>query len=623
MKQAPGCDCAPTSARSRVFRVGGPIAGAGVRLGAAALLSLVGTASAQQFPEYRTFDGTNNNFQHPTWGSAGSRYLREASGAHYVDGIGAPPGASRPGARAISNAIAAQGDIEIPDTRGLSTCVYEFGQFLDHDIGLAKGGALEAFNISVPSGDTSFDPTSTGTQIIPFTRSAFDPTTGITSPRQQINTVSSYIDASQVYGSDPVRAAWLRSFSGGHLKVVQAEYGAMLPYNDGTLANDNPLGLPVTSLYAAGDARANEQPGLTTLHVAFLREHNWQADRLHSLHPTWGDEHLYQEARRIVGAELQVIVYKEFLPALLGRNLPAYTGYKSWVNPGISNSFATAAYRIGHSMVGPDIGLLDANFQEVGQIDLANGFFNPLAIPGAGGIQPIIRYFVTDTEQTIDCKIVDPLRNFLFGPPGAGGLDLAALNIQRGRDHGLGDYNTVRHDFGLAKVTSFSQITSKAALAQQLQSLYGSVNNIDPWVGMLAEDHVQGSSVGPTHMAAIIDQFVRLRDGDRFWYQNAGFTTSDIQMIENTKLSDVLFRTSGVAGLPSNAFFAAEPPAACYANCDNSVAAPILNANDFQCFLTRFAAGESWANCDGSSVAPLLNANDFQCFLNAFTAGCP
>ncbi len=61
----------------------------------------------------------------------------------------------------------------------------------------------------------------------------------------------------------------------------------------------------------------------------------------------------------------------------------------------------------------------------------------------------------------------------------------------------------------------------------------------------------------------------------------------------------------------------------CYANCDGSIGAPVLTANDFQCFLDRFAAAESYANCDGSTGTPSLTANDFQCFINAFAAGCP
>ena len=60
----------------------------------------------------------------------------------------------------------------------------------------------------------------------------------------------------------------------------------------------------------------------------------------------------------------------------------------------------------------------------------------------------------------------------------------------------------------------------------------------------------------------------------------------------------------------------------CYANCDNSTAAPILNVNDFGCFLNKFAAADPYANCDHSTAPPTLNVNDFQCFLNAFAAGC-
>jgi hypothetical protein len=61
----------------------------------------------------------------------------------------------------------------------------------------------------------------------------------------------------------------------------------------------------------------------------------------------------------------------------------------------------------------------------------------------------------------------------------------------------------------------------------------------------------------------------------------------------------------------------------CYANCDESTAAPTLNVADFTCFLQRFAAGEGYANCDESTVAPVLNVADFTCFLQRFAQGCP
>jgi hypothetical protein len=509
-------------------------------------------------PEFRSYDGAGNNRAHPEWGRAGTDYLRERSGARYADGKSAPAGADRPSARAISNAVSDQGDAVTQDARGLSTALYEFGQFLDHDIGLAAGAQAEAFHIGVPAGDQWFDPSATGSKLIFMFRSAFDPATGTTNARQQVNSVTSFVDGSQIYGVSAARAAWLREGAGGRLKVRQTEDGAMLPLNDGSQANDDPLGNPPTSLVVAGDVRANEQPGLTCLHTVFLREHNLQAARAAARHPEWDDERIFQEARRVVIAELQSITVNEFVPAMLGSPLPRYKGYRNTVNPGLSNVFATAAYRNGHSMVGPDIGVLDANFVEVDSLPLQDVFFNPGVIASVHGIDPFLRYFAADIQQETDTQIVDPLRNFLFGPPGSGGFDLGALNIQRGRDHGLPDYNAVRQDFGLRPVRNFSEITSNATLAASLASLYGSVNNIDAWVGMLAEDHVPGSSLGPTNIAVLRDQFMRLRDGDRFWYRNGGFDQRQVSEIEGTRLSDILMRNSGVVGLQRNVFFAAD-----------------------------------------------------------------
>ncbi len=570
-------------------------------------------------PEFRSYDGSGNNPAHPAWGAAGAQYLRERSGAHYADGLNAPAGANRPGAREISNALADQHAVPSADERGLSTAMYEFGQFLDHDIGLAKGGFTEAFDIPVPAGDPWFDPSNTGAARIFFDRSAFDPSTGASAPRQQINTITSFIDASHIYGADAQRAAWLRTFSGGRMKVIRAESGDYLPFNDGTQANDDPLGQPPTSLVVAGDVRANEQPGLTTLHTVFLREHNFHADRLRRENPRWDDERLYQEARRIVAAEMQAITYNEFLPALLGRPLPPYRGYRTDVNPGLSNSFAAATYRIGHSMVGFDIGVINRDFKEVDSIDLAAAFFNPSVIPSVGGILPFVRYFAVDTMQRVDTLIVDPLRNFLFGPPGAGGFDLAALNIQRGRDHGLADYNTLRADLGLPRVRSFAEITSNPDLAARLRSLYSTVDNIDPWIGALAEDHIPGASVGPTHAAAITDQFLRLRDGDRFWYENNQFPPEALDRLRRTSLSDILARTTGVKRLQRNVFFSADlaaAPAPCPADVNRD---GVRDFRDLVAFLRFYESGDLNADLNESGT---ITFADLVIFLSSFAEGC-
>ena len=224
------------------------------------------------------------------------------------------------------------------------------------------------------------------------------------------------------------------------------------------------------------------------------------------------------------------------------------------MNPGISNEFSTAAFRFGHSMLGDDVEFLDNNGLEVADaVELSQAFFNPPLVT-QNGIDPLVKYLSSDPASEIDTKVVDSVRDFLFGPPGSGGLDLASLNIQRGRDNGLADYNTTRAAYGLPRVTSFSQITSDVLLQAKLQQLYGSVDNIDLWVGALAEDHVRGASVGPTMRAIISDQFQRLRDGDRLWYQNV-FSGTMLRQIQNTTLADIIRRDTSLTNIQSNVFF--------------------------------------------------------------------
>ena len=117
--------------------------------------------------------------------------------------------------------------------------------------------------IIVPKNDPEFDPKGTGTQTLPFNRSVTDPTTGTgkDNPLNQPTVVTSFIDGSQVYGSDPARAAALRTFSGGHLAVSANN---LLPFNTGGLTNANDAHvLPDNQLFLAGDIRANENIELT------------------------------------------------------------------------------------------------------------------------------------------------------------------------------------------------------------------------------------------------------------------------------------------------------------------------------------------------------------------------
>lgn len=490
---------------------------------------------------WQSIDGTGNNLAHPLWGSAGSDFLRVAP-AEYADGISTPAGPDRPNARLVSNTLAAQDDATPTNDRQMSAFIYAWGQFIDHDLDLTMSASpAEAFNIAIPTGDAQFDPLNTGTQAIPLNRSNFDPATGTSSanPRQQVNSITAWIDGSMVYGSDADTAASLRTLTGGRLKTSD---GNLLP----TDADGN---------FLAGDIRVNENPELTSLQTLFVREHNRLADQIASKNPGLSDEEIFQRARRVVIGEIQSITVNEFLPALLGSAAPrGYRGYNPNVNPNIANEFSTAAFRIGHSLVGNEIEFLDNDGNALRDpLALRDAFFNTTVVAEVG-IDPILKYLASDRAEEVDIKVIDDLRNFLFGPPGAGGLDLAALNIQRGRDHGLADYNATRVAYGLKPVRSFADITSNAVVQEQLRQVYGSVDKVDLWVGGLAEDHLRGASVGPTFARIISDQFARLRDGDRFWFERA-FSGKDLADLRRTTLADVIRRNTELTNLQANVFF--------------------------------------------------------------------
>lgn len=513
--------------------------------------------AARPLPVY-SVDGSGNNTAHPLWGSAGIALIRKAAAA-YGDLVSTPAGESRPSARAISNAVSTQKE-SIPNSRNLSDFIYVWGQFLDHDINLTTSGT-ESLPIAVPAGDESFDPTSTGSKVIPFTRSAVAAGTGTSTdnPRQQIAGVTAFIDGSQVYGSDTTRANALRTFNDGLLKTSA---GNMMPFNTDNLpnANDSHM-LPNSELFLAGDVRANENPDLVALQTLFVREHNRIAADVKADHPTFTDEQIYQNARSIVIAELQAITFNEYLPALLGRQaITNYTGYRANVNPSITNEFATAAFRFGHSVLDGEIGRLnnDGTSIAAGPLTLRESFFNtsvfdPTAANHEGDIDPFLKAAASGTAQEVDLKVIDDVRNFLFGAPGQGGFDLAALNIQRGRDNGLADYNTTRAAYGLPRVTSFAQITPDVTVQNQLRDLYGSVDNIDLWVGGLAERHARGASVGPLFQRIITDQFNRLRAGDHNWYEGI-FTGPQLRNLQRTHLSDIIRRNTSLTTVQPNVF---------------------------------------------------------------------
>lgn len=505
------------------------------------------------FPlETRTVDGAGNNLANPLWGSAETTVLRLAAIA-YEDGVETPAGQDRASAREISNALFAQSG-DLANDYGATDYLWQWGQFLDHDIiETPTVDPAEAFDIIIPAGDPFFDPTGSGVMTMGLNRSLYEEVNGV---REQVNAITAFIDASNVYGSDDERSFALRALDGtGKLKTSDGDF---LPFNEDGLPN---AGGPGSNLFLAGDVRANEQVGLACMHTLFVREHNYWAETLAAADPTLGDEELYQMARIIVAGEMQAITYREFLPVLLGRRgLPHYTGYKTSVNPAISNEFGAAAYRVGHTMLSPTLLRIDENGSEItaGHLSLAGAFFRPDEVV-TNGIDPVLRGLAAQSSQSIDARVIDEIRNFLFGPPGAGGFDLASLNIQRGRDHGIAGYNQIRVDFGLTARNDFTEISDDPEVVAGLASVYEDVDEIDAWVGMLAETHLDGAMVGETVATVLGDQFRRLRDGDRFYYKTY-LPAPLIELVERQTLSKIIRRNTGIGDeLPDNVFVPGAP----------------------------------------------------------------
>lgn len=505
------------------------------------------TVGLREFPpqlEHRSMDGRGNNLHHLSRGMSGTAQLKTAP-TSYADGVSRPT-VSRPNPRIISNIVSSQSH-SVPNSAGASDIVWQWGQFLDHDIVLSPDNPAEPFPIPVNSGDRVFGSRGAGQAEIVLNRTAYDlgTGTGMPNPRRQTNAATAFIDASQVYGHEESRALALRTGDGTG-RLYTSHEGRFLPFNERGLENDG--GRDLVSLFVAGDVRANEHTGLIAMHTLFVREHNRLADIIAGQDPDLSGDEIYQLARKIVGAQNQAITFNEFLPVLLGPDaIGPYTGYDPSVDPAISSEFSAAAFRVGHTMLSPNLLLVGADGQQ-DQMSLSRSFFNASFVV-EHGISAILRGLAAQLAQQVDLLVVDEARNMLVREPDGPVFDLAALNIQRGRDHGVGDYNTVRLAYDLAPVESFADISSDRRVQRTLMRAYDGVHDLDLWTAALAEDHVPGAMVGETLQAIISDQFLRLRDGDRFWFENDPYFLANPGLLDEVRsitLADIIRRNTPI-----------------------------------------------------------------------------
>ena len=342
------------------------------------------------------------------------------------------------------------------------------------------------------------------------------------------------------------------------------------------IANPGVVGCPVLSppCFLMGDFRGNQHTALIAMHTIWVREHNRIARFLQQNNPNYSGDEIFLITREIVASEIQKITYEDYLPIILGDSfsslIPKNTSYDDTIDPSIPNAFATAAYRFGHSQIQPFFERLNEAYTSIpaGPLSLVDAFFNISHYRNSGGADPILRGLLSKAARQVDEYLSSVLTNHLFANDASSpGLDLAALNIQRGRDHGLATYLAWKQ-WAKAECNIESDFHSEFTEVLFLQT-YGSLNDVDLFVGGLAERPLPGGLVGATFACIFSKTFISLRDGDRFFYENSNpqtaiFSKEQRDEIKKSSLSRVICDNSdGITEIQPNAFLASQPRVAC------------------------------------------------------------
>lgn len=524
------------------------------------LLFALSAFSFTAFAQFPSIDGIGNNAANPSWGATDGSFAR-ITPPNYVDNSGWNITQTPFRPRWISNDLF--GAAKFAYTSTVSAMHAAWGQFVAHDmIRTINQDPPEWMNMSVPTGDPRMDPFSQGNRQIYMRRTRYSSFGNSSSPRVLLNGQTAFVDASVVYGPSVARSLDIRTMQGGKL-IADPVVG--LPFNTKRLfhegcgvvpgcdCSNRSIGCPLMRM--SGDERANQNPGLIVLQGLFVLEHNRWCDVLAARNPSWGDEMLYQEARKRVHAIFQSITFYEYLPLIIGRGLPTYSGYKPNVDPRMDGFFSVAAYRYGHAAVNSLFWRLnqDGSVFNRGHLLLRANYFNAAYLSEPGSFDAIFRGLVAQPEKKVNPHLVTDVRDFLDGLR----EDLASFNIMRGRDFGLPFYSDARRFFNLSVPNSFANLTEDAQVAALLQLVYTptsgtapDLSKVDPWVGGLAEPHIVGGLVGPLFAASILEQMTRVRDGDRFYFENPDqFNETERMELRNTRLADVIVRNTGVRNI--------------------------------------------------------------------------
>ncbi|XP_053449568.1 dual oxidase 1 isoform X3 [Nycticebus coucang] len=531
--------------------------------------------------EVQRFDGWYNNLMEHRWGSKGSR-LQRMIPASYADGVYQPLGEPYlPNARDLSN-TAMKGPAGQASQRNRTVLGVFFGYHVLSDLVSVEtpGCPAEFLNIRIPPGDPVFDPDQRGDVVLPFQRSRWDPETGRSpsNPRDLTNDVTGWLDGSSIYGSSHSWSDALRSFSGGRLAsgpdpaFPRDSQNSLLMWAapDPATGQRGPQGL-----YAFGAERGNREPFLQALGLLWFRYHNLWAQRLASEHPDWGDEELFQHARKRVIATYQNIALYEWLPSFLQKTPPGYTGYKPFLDPSISPEFVVASEQFLSTMVPPGVymrnsschfqGVINQNSSVFRAFRVCNSYWNREHpnLQSAKDVDALLLGMASQIAEREDHVVVEDVRDFWPGPLKFSRTDHLASCLQRGRDLGLPSYTKAREALGLPPITRWQDINpeltrSDGTVLKAIAVLYNQdLSRLELLPGGLLESH---GDPGPLFSTIVLNQFVRLRDGDRYWFENTKnglFSEQEIAEIRNTSLWDVLVAITNVnpSALQPSVFF--------------------------------------------------------------------
>jgi len=375
---------------------------------------------------------------------------------------------------------------------------------------------------------------------------------------------TSYVDGSHVYGNNNRTAALVwdpetglfiegdKSKFSGKMLLSKNIPGVPVVCREENFADPLGGGFSFTTgdskCFKHADIRISTVVHLTVFQTLWVREHQRLVLKLRQLNPHWSGATLYYETRKIIGAMLQIISYDQYLPYIIGHRgmsmLGGYPGYNPHVKAASTSGFSGAALRFGHGTLNNFIVHSHGHNKKEIFFPVHETMANPGLIEDLG-VDGFIRGMVFYPTKLPGASrgTADSLReNFVRAPGTNIGGDLVSVDIKRGRDRGLAPYIEYVEACGLGTIKTWQDLQGlikDGRALTELKDLYKDVRNIELYVGGHAEVLVAGGQVGPTFRCLMVDTMKKLRDGDRFWYENDEFTKWQMQELRKVSLQRV------------------------------------------------------------------------------------